>query len=145
MSGDHANARGKRHGDRTDTDGGFTLHVRCRRKDFPKPAKEECETCGGKGGYSDGVSDQWYTCPDCYETPQTPDKKPLTPFQEKMKAIGEEQKAVERIPVRLWVTHRLPTEHGDWPVRASVGNPDLPGWHEIVSDCNGGFRVEVPK
>ena len=39
-----------------------------------------CETCGGKGGYSDGVSDQWYPCFDC--------DMPLNPVPGKVVATG---------------------------------------------------------
>jgi hypothetical protein len=48
-----------------------------------------------------------------------------------------------RIPLRLWVTHRIASEGGDWPVRCSHGEPNLPGWHEIQLDNNGGFFMAI--
>lgn len=109
---------------------GSRFEVRCRRRDLPKPVPTRCETCDGKGGYSDGVSDEWYTCRDCYEAPVP---------------------TVERIPVRLWREHcsgnvLATINQDDEPIDLSDEPIDLSDEaDEIVSDGNGGWYVEVAK
>jgi hypothetical protein len=59
----------------------------------------------------------------------------------------KKQPAAKRVPVRLWVSHRLKSESGDWPMRCTPASEEFDDggrspWLEIKSDGNG-FYVEV--
>lgn len=51
----------------------------------------------------------------------------------------------ECVPVDLWVTHRVDSEGGDWPIRCSKQGEIVPNWFKIQWNQKFGFFVEVPR
>jgi ribosomal protein L24 len=52
--------------------------------------------------------------------------------------------AVKRVPIDLWVTYRVDSEGGDWPVRCTRAGETLQNWKKIQMDGNGDLYIEVP-
>jgi hypothetical protein len=50
---------------------------------------------------------------------------------------------VKRVPVDLWVTYRVDSEGGDWPVRCTRAGGTLQNWKKIQMDGNGELYIEV--